>query len=184
MRTYLGPRSSAVGILCDLLLNGTGGVSSLIDPLTPHRAGGSDMTAHRRRTEAPESTTPLVPEQQRLVNELKDRFQKLFLSTKEATFIIDSAATQVLDVNLQASTLVGYSRWELLSLPATRILARKEDISASRNLNRKVRYTTEFRHKSGTSIPCEVSTRPVQFDQKPCFLVIAHRASQSQMAKR
>lgn len=146
------------------------------------------MKAARRRTGPSESRARVVPPEQepiyeRLINELKDCFQKLFLSTKEATFITDSAAARVLDANLQACTLVGYSRRELLSLPATRILACKEDGSAwARKPDRKARYTLEFKHKSGMSIPCEISTGPVQCNQKPCLLVIAHRASERQMA--
>jgi PAS domain S-box-containing protein len=142
------------------------------------------MKAQHRRTG---SASPAVPPEQeaaneRLVNELEDRFQELFLSTKDATFLIDSAVAQFVDVNLQACTLVGYSRRELLNLPPSRILAREEGVSFwVRKPSRKEHFTTEFRHKSGTIVPCQVSVWPVQFRQKPSLLVIAHRATERQI---
>jgi PAS domain S-box-containing protein len=148
------------------------------------------MRAQSRRIGSSGATIPpAVPTEQEVANrsfsESEDRFQKLFLSTKDAILITDSAAVQFLDVNLQASALLGYSRRELLNLPPTRILAHKEEGGSGwiRKPDQKARYATAFRHKSGAIIPCHVAARPIEFGQKPCVLVIAHRATESQIAE-
>lgn len=147
------------------------------------------MKARSRRVGSSGSTVPPFdpPEQTPAgnpsFNESEDRFQKLFLSTKDAIFITDSAGAQVLDVNLQACAMLGYSRSELLNLPPTRILARKEDLSAwMRNHDKKSRLRMEFRHKSGTIIPCHISARAIEFAQKPSLLVVVRRATESRAA--
>jgi len=146
------------------------------------------MKARGRRIGSSGTIPPFVPTVQesadnRSLNESEDRFQKLFVSTKDAIFITDSAAAQFLDVNLQACAMLGYSRAELLNLLPTRILARKEDLSGwIRSPGKKPQFAAEFRHKLGAIIPCHVSARPIEFNQKPCLLVIIHRATERQIA--
>jgi PAS domain S-box-containing protein len=145
------------------------------------------MKARSRRVGSSSAIPPFDPSEQTPAenpsfNESEDRFQKLFLSTKDAILITDSAAGQVLDVNLQACAMLGYSRSELLSLPPTRILTHKEDLFAClRNSGKKSRLEMEFRHKAGAIVPCDISARPIEFAQKPCLLVIAHRATESRI---
>lgn len=147
------------------------------------------MKDHSRRIGSREVLSSHVapPEGQTLencsFNESEDRFQKLFLSTKEAILISDSTADQFLDVNLEACALLGYSRRELLNLPPARILAQKEDRCPwSRNQAQKRHYSTEFRHKSGVIIPCQISARPIKVDREPRVLVVVHRATEHQTA--
>jgi PAS domain S-box-containing protein len=146
------------------------------------------MKARGRRIGPGDPIPPLAPSGQESadahsLSESEDRFQKLFLSTKDAILITDSAAAQFLDVNLQASAMLGYSRAELLNLPPTRILVRKEDLSGwLRNPGKKPQFATELRPKSGAIIPCRLSARPIEFNRKPCLLVIVHRASERQIA--
>src|SRR5690242_1093828 len=155
--------------------------------LTFRSAEDVKMKARSRRVGPSGSTPPpLAPTEQTAAgnpsfNESEDRFQKLFLSTKDAILISDSAAAQFLDVNLQACAMLGYSRSELLNLPPTRILARREDLSAwMRYPDKKSPFAMEFKHKSGTIIPCDISARPVEFAQKPCLLLVVHRATKRQ----
>ena len=130
------------------------------------------MNARSRRVGSSGSAIPpfdpteQTPAENPSFNESEDRFQKLFLSAKDAILITDSVAGQVLDVNLQACAMLGYSRSELLSLPPTRILTRKEDLFAwLRNSAKKSRLEMEFRHKTGAVVPCDISARPIEFAQ-------------------
>src|SRR5260370_38201338 len=154
------------------------------ESLTVRSSEGPEMKARGRRIGPGDPIPPLAPSGQESADahsfsESEDHFQKLFLSTKDAILITDSAAAQFLDVNLQASAMLRYSRTELLNLPPTRILVRKEDLSGwLRNPGKKPQFATELRHKSGAIVPCRVSVRPIEFNRKPCLLVIAHRATE------
>ena len=53
---------------------------------------------------------------QELVQESEERFRKIFEYSNDAIFIIDPKTDEILDVNAQACTKLGYEREELLSL--------------------------------------------------------------------
>jgi PAS domain S-box-containing protein len=189
VRTYLLPRSTVVAMAMRSPATWDRRCIHSKESLTIHPAEGLDMKAQTKKMGSSGNTVPPSgPTEQEAVNhppltESEDRFQKLFLSTRDAILITDSAAAQFLDVNLQACAMLGYSRAELLNLPPTRILARKEDLSGwIRNTDKKPQHAAEFKHKSGATIPCHISVRPIEFTQKPCFLVVVYRATERQIA--
>jgi len=123
-------------------------------------------------------------------------FRKRFDASDFAIFLIDPAADRYVEVNLKGCELLGFSREELLEKPASEIhiphdpesrqapaalkdrseglaalyqSARQKGIAWSRQL--------KSRRKSGEPLPGEFFAYPLEFNQRPCIVVLQGRAS-------
>jgi two-component system CheB/CheR fusion protein len=103
------------------------------------------------------------------LRESEFRYRQLFEMESDAIFLIENETGRILDVNLAAQALYGYSREEFLSM-------RNEDVSAEPEKTHEATQssTTEsallkillrrHRKKDGTIIPVEISGRFFNFE--------------------
>src|SRR5690348_12015066 len=118
-----------------------------------------------------------------LLNESEDRFRKVFFSSSDALFISDAAGIKFVDANPRACQMLGYSRRELLSLSALRILAGAISTGDWRHAPHKTTRYIPCRHSSGLLISCELSTSPITLHQEPCILISLRTCTQRRLAE-
>lgn len=114
-------------------------------------------------------------ERRRLSRELYERFERsekrfrrIFESSNDAIFVIDTEADEIVECNPSACALVGYSRNQLLSLSPTTDL-HPDDLDAYRSFVERVReegqgWTDEltYRMREGRRLWAEVSAAAVE----------------------
>src|ERR1700722_10896728 len=116
-------------------------------------------------------------------------FRTLFRSSPDAVLIIHPTADKVLDFNPRLCEVLGYSRKELLSLPAMRILRYRpillqnilEPDSTKRDASP---LQIEFRHKSGRPILADVSASLISLSGTLCILAVVRNISERQRAEK
>jgi PAS domain S-box-containing protein len=119
------------------------------------------------------------------------KFRALFEQTHDAVFLIDLNG-HYLDVNRQACELLGYTRYELLTLSfrdvvVEREAAQSEGVRLALLRGEKiVPYERTFRHKSGREIPFEISANLIHDEQgRPLyFQTVLRDISERKRAER
>ncbi len=110
------------------------------------------------------------------LRESEDRYRQLFEMESDAIFLIDNEAGRILDVNLAAQTLYGYSRDELLAkrnadLSAepeqTRLLTQRAADESPALLRIALR---QHRKCDGTVFPVEIAARSFNMNGRPVHI--------------
>jgi len=100
------------------------------------------------------------------LRESKERYQKLFENAQDAIFIEDKH-DNIIDVNIKACQLLGYTRDELLSMTISDIQAPEARGLKGKTIQNELKvydgkfFETIDLHKDGTRIPVEISTIPL-----------------------
>lgn len=109
-----------------------------------------------------------ITERKRIEQELRnseERYRMLFEMESDAIFLIDNQTGQVVDVNLAAQSLYGYSRSELLALRNTDISAEPEQTQQATEKASTVGGATlriaqrRHRKRDGSVFPVEIAAR-------------------------
>ncbi|MBW4581117.1 MAG: PAS domain S-box protein [Tildeniella nuda ZEHNDER 1965/U140] len=99
------------------------------------------------------------------------KYQHLFESTNDAILILDALTRRILDANTNASRQLGYTRQELCKLSldevaplwGTEVLS---ELSQRLRLHGKSFFEHVLRHKDGTDIPIELSSRLIEYGDR------------------
>jgi PAS domain S-box-containing protein len=98
---------------------------------------------------------------EKALQESDEKYRQLFAMESDALFLIDNAAGQILEGNIAASSLYGYTHDELLKMQHT-------DLSAEPSETRRVTLEGKtfiplrwHRKKDGTVFPVEISARHI-----------------------
>jgi len=114
----------------------------------------------------------------------EERFRKIFDYSNDAILVIDPKEDKILDVNLKASTLLGYSHEELLSLPVSAIHPKEMPklIAFAESVSKKGHgWTNELtcKTKSGKFLNAEISASVIDMASKKSIIAmirdISHR---------
>lgn len=107
----------------------------------------------------------------------RDLFRKIFEHSNDAIFIIDPATDSILEANLRASRMLGFSRDELLSQTITAI--HPTEMPALRAFAESVfrqgsGWTNELtcRTRDGLTLPAEISASAIDLDGRTCLLAM------------
>ena len=118
-----------------------------------------------------------LEERNRATDKLREseiKYRQLFEMVSDALFLIDNESGRILDVNVAAVSLYGYSREELLSMRNTDLSAepaktRKETEEAvpAKVIAIPVRY---HRKKDGTVFPVEITAAAILWNGRPSHI--------------
>jgi PAS domain S-box-containing protein len=106
------------------------------------------------------------------LNRSEEKNRRLFESANDSIFLIDLETRRLIDINDNAAERLGYTREEMLGLTINDIDApmaadRNDDIIRELREKESVVFEHAHRHKDGTVIPVEISSRIFDFgDQK------------------
>lgn len=120
----------------------------------------------------------------------KERYQYLFYNNPLPMWIFDQHTYQFLEINEAAIIKYGYTREEFLRMTIKDIRPdyAVERLIASMDRRARKKYnfsgTWEHRTKSGTILEVEVSSHPVQFDDREGILVLANDITEKKRATR
>lgn len=105
----------------------------------------------------------------------KSHFQKIFEHSNDAIFIVEPLQDNIIDANPRACEMLGYSRKELMDLPASAI--HPEDLKLLQNFAKSVYrkgsgWTSQLTctKKDGITIPSEVSATVIELEEGKCIL--------------
>lgn len=112
------------------------------------------------------------------LRESNDLLSKLIQYSHDAIFIVETGQRKILDVNSAACRMLGYSRKQLLSLPAPAIFqdpqsALKEYVEAAGERGDEKTGEIAFATHPGDVLPAKVSVVPVNVAGAGCVIVIA-----------
>ncbi len=136
-----------------------------------------------------------ITERKRAEDALYEREQKANLilqNANDAIFIheiSEEGPGRILDVNIQACQMLGYTREELLGMKIPDIdvqeqKARIPEILKTLFSHGNIVFQTEFIAKDGHRVPIEDSIRLIQLDGKPVVLCISRDLSKQKRAER
>jgi PAS domain S-box-containing protein len=114
-------------------------------------------------------------------------FRQFFEHANEAMFIIDPDQDKILDANLKACRMLGYSRGELLATPISTI-HRDEIPKLLDFIHAECRqgsgWSDQFHclTKAGTIIPAEISAAIIEFEGRRCVAAVVRDSSERQRA--
>lgn len=103
------------------------------------------------------------------LRESEQKYRHLFELANDSIFIIDANTDRILNVNRNAARRLGYTRRELIQLYFSDIEAYPATNSSESILMEiqrvgSVIYEHVLRHKDGTEIPVEISSRLIEYD--------------------
>jgi PAS domain S-box-containing protein len=90
------------------------------------------------------------------LRESEDKYRSVFAAAANPVFLIDSAASAILDVNEAACRLYGYSREEFLQLKSTDLSAEPEASDRSIKAGERHVLLRYHRKKDGTAFPVDI----------------------------
>jgi len=109
-------------------------------------------------------------EAEKTLKETTEKYRQLFEMESDAIFLIDNATGKILEVNIAASSLYGYTHDELLKMTHT-------DLSAEPSETRRVTLEGQafvpvrwHRKKDGTVFPVEITARHFVWDGTPVHI--------------
>jgi two-component system, cell cycle sensor histidine kinase and response regulator CckA len=115
-------------------------------------------------------------------------FRAVFETAPEPIYLIDVNTRQLLDCNEFTLDWLGYSRDELISMPADSIVA--VDAGAPDNNDEKTAYLERtpvaewrFRKKDGTVVTADVAGTPLVYEGRECFAVLVHDITERKRAE-
>jgi two-component system, cell cycle sensor histidine kinase and response regulator CckA len=115
-------------------------------------------------------------------------FRAIFETAPEPIYLIDMSTRRILDCNDFTLDWLGYSREELISMPADSIVAVKAGAFA--NDQTGISYCGRipvaewyFRKKDGTLAIAEIAGTPLEYEGKVCFAVLVHDVTERKRAE-
>ena len=118
-----------------------------------------------------------LEERNRATDKLREsemKYRQLFEMVSDALFLIDNETGRILDVNVAAVTLYGYSRDELLNMRNTDLSAepaktrkQTEEAALAKVISIPVRY---HRKKDGTVFPVEITAAALLWNGRPSHI--------------
>ena len=118
-----------------------------------------------------------LEERNRATDKLREsemKYRQLFEMVSDALFLIDNETGRILDVNVAAVTLYGYSRDELLNMRNTDLSAepaktrkQTEEAAPAKVISIPVRY---HRKKDGTVFPVEITAAALLWNGRPSHI--------------
>ncbi len=123
---------------------------------------GKEVDTDRQRTEA-------------ALQASEERFRKVFEHSNDAIFVIDPEQDKILEVNVKACRMLGYSREELLSLPITAIHPNEmpQFLAFARSVvETGSGWTNELTclTKTGETLPAEISASVIEIGSRTCMI--------------
>lgn len=116
-----------------------------------------------------------------------DYFRQIFEHANEAMFVIDPDQDKILDANIKACRLLGYSREELLATPISTI--HQDEIPKLFDFiyaecRQGSGWSDEFNclTKAGLKIPAEISAAIIDFQGRRCVVAVVRESSERQRA--
>jgi two-component system cell cycle sensor histidine kinase/response regulator CckA len=120
----------------------------------------------------------------------EERYRQLFINSIDAIFILDPSTGAVLDVNPQATTLVGFSQEELIGKSIFTLHPEREhrfvrEAFAGLKQKGQIRRlrTTHLVAKNGKEVPVEINARIVAMGGKKCVLGLARDITEEKKAE-
>jgi PAS domain S-box-containing protein len=106
-----------------------------------------------------------------VLRESEQNYRNLFESANDSIFVIDFATHQILNANVNAARRLGYTRQELLQLTLDAIdaptsPAKRETLLQALRLQGSLTVEHIYRHKDGTDIPIEFSSRMIEYGDR------------------
>lgn len=133
-----------------------------------------------------------ITERDRMESELREsqsRYRQLFDMESDAIFLIDSGTGHILDVNLAAQTMYGYSREELLARRNVDMSAEPEQTSqitqqAATEGTALFRIALRLhRKKDGLVFPVEIAARSFVMDGRPVHIAAIRDITERERAE-
>ena len=123
-----------------------------------------------------------------MVRNSEERYFAVFEHSNDAIFVIDPASDLIIDVNPKASTMLGYSPDELLSMSISSIHPNEMDVfeSFARSVMEHGQgWTNELSclTKSGQGLPSEISGSSIEINGKPCIIALVRDITERKQAE-
>ncbi len=120
------------------------------------------------------------------LKEVKERLHNLFEGAGDSIFMVDSLTLQVLDSNMNAARRLGYTLDELcqLSWPDIEMPKTKEELSWKSTFSNTMISENMYRHKDGSQIPVESSSRLVRYADQDVLQVFARDITERKRAEQ
>lgn len=117
----------------------------------------------------------------------EENFRKVIEHAGDAMFVIDPKTARIRDVNIQACSILGYTRTELLNMtiPEIDIGTSEEALSAHMQglrIGKVETLESVHRHKDGTPIPVEIRTGLIELQNELQLLAFARDISERKLA--
>lgn len=109
------------------------------------------------------------------LRESEANYRNLFESANDSIFIIDTSTHYLLNANWNAARRLGYTRQELLQLPAKKIHDPEADTPSEEFILQKLQengsvvFEDVYQRKDGTKMPVEVSCRIIEYGGQLAF---------------
>ncbi|MGQ4647783.1 PAS domain S-box protein [Lyngbya aestuarii] len=102
------------------------------------------------------------------------KYRNLFESANDAIFIIDAESLRILNGNWNAARRLGYTPTELLNLSvqdidAPSVVQKNAEIIKKLRAKGSIVFEHLHRHKNGTLIPVEISSRMIEYEGRLAF---------------
>jgi PAS domain S-box-containing protein len=116
----------------------------------------------RKRVEELEARQEELLAEQAALREQVEKYRAAFEYSGDSIFLLDASETRILDANSIAARRLGYSQEELLAGNYQEIeIPPEQSESWESVVSSTLVYESTLRHKNGSLIPVEVSSRPV-----------------------
>ena len=125
---------------------------------------------------------------EKAIRESEERFSKIFNSSNDAIFLIDTQADKIIDTNPRACEMLGYSHDELLSMGMSAIHPQEMPIlkAFSQVVSEQgYGWTNELTclTKSGNYLPAEISASLVEFEDQTLMVAMVRDTTERKKAE-
>lgn len=122
-------------------------------------------------------------------HESEKRFRTIFEHSNDAIIVIDAVQDEILDVNLKACKMLGYSREELLTMPISAIHPQEMSrlLAFAKSVSRKGEgWTDELTclTKTGQFLPAEISASIIDMSGRSCMIALVRDISKRKRAEQ
>ncbi|MFB6219072.1 MAG: PAS domain S-box protein, partial [Halobacteriaceae archaeon] len=120
--------------------------------------------------------------------EYEQQLDTTFQNTNDAVFIVDPEGDEILDVNRQATEMLGYEREELVGMAASEVHPDEMDhlrdfADAATDGGARTDALT-CRRRDGQRIPAEISGATIEFRGRDCLLAVVRDISERRRRER
>ena len=118
----------------------------------------------------------------------EDLFRRVFVSSHDAVLLLSSTAGEFLDLNPEASVILGYTRHQFLQLPPRRTICLDKsqwELLLDSVCSKRDRWLRGMacRHRSGRIILRDILPLLVDINGTPCILATLHGASYRELSE-
>jgi PAS domain S-box-containing protein len=124
-----------------------------------------------------------VEERTKEVEKRLDQFKRLFNGTADAIYIHDGEGN-ILEVNKQAASRLGYSRDEILEMNLSDLRPETDQSPTPKPEANQVSFETTHLTKGGNKIPVEVNATGINYEDQPAVINIARDVTARKEAER